>query len=157
MVRREPKGTIEPNQGGLLTFLSAASGGGSARCDQCAVHAGGVSSGSIASHRAVRNAPGMSAMPLIATQSVRRNEASQCAISRHMLCGKPAPLFDHLVSAQEEISTDRQSERSRCFEIDDKLEFGGLLNRQVGRLRAFQNLVDISGGAQEQIGKAWAI
>ena len=41
---------------------------------------------------------------------------------------------DHLVSAQEEISTDRQSKRSRCFEIDDKLEFGGLLNRQVGRL-----------------------
>jgi hypothetical protein len=78
-------------------------------------------------------------------------------ISRHMQCGKPALLFDHLVSAQEEISTDRQSERSRCFEIDDKLEFGGLLNRQVGRLRAFQNLVDISGGAQEQIGKAWAI
>ena len=54
----------------------------------------------------------------------------------HMQCGKPALLFDHLVSAQEEISTDRQSERSRCFEIDDKLEFGGLLNRQVGRLRA---------------------
>src|SRR5258708_26571812 len=35
--------------------------------------------GSIASHRGVRDAPGMSAMPLIATQSVRRNEASQCA------------------------------------------------------------------------------
>src|SRR2546421_12523691 len=68
-----------------------------------------------------------------------------------------AGSLDHLVGAQEEISTDRQSERSRCFEIDDKLEFGGLLNRQVGRLRAFQNLVDISGGAQEQIGKARAI
>ena len=32
---------------------------------------------------------------------------------------------DHLVSAQEEISTDRQSERSRCFEIDDKLIISG--------------------------------
>jgi hypothetical protein len=55
--------------------------------------------------------------------------------------------LDHLVGAQKEISTDRQSERSRCFEIDDELEFGGLLDRQVGGLRAFQNLVDVSGGA----------
>src|SRR6516164_346995 len=33
----------------------------------------------IASHPDVRDAPGMSAMPPIATQSVRRNEASRCA------------------------------------------------------------------------------
>jgi hypothetical protein len=59
---------------------------------------------------------------------------------------KTASLFDHLVGAQEEISTDRKSERSRCFDVDDKLEFGGLLNRQVGRLRALQNLLDVSGG-----------
>jgi hypothetical protein len=70
---------------------------------------------------------------------------------------KTASLFDHLVGAQEEISTDRKSECSRCFEIDDKLEFGGLLNRQVGRLRALQNLLDVSGGSPEQIGKARAI
>jgi hypothetical protein len=35
--------------------------------------------GSVASHPDVRDARGMSAMPLIATQSVRRNEASRCA------------------------------------------------------------------------------
>src|SRR6516162_7539338 len=38
-----------------------------------------VGCGSIASHPDVRDAPGMSAMPPIATQSVRRNEASRCA------------------------------------------------------------------------------
>src|SRR5262249_52396382 len=37
--------------------------------------------GSIASHRAVRHAPGMSAMPPIANQSVRRNEVTLCANS----------------------------------------------------------------------------
>jgi len=37
--------------------------------------------GSVASHPDVRDAAGMSAMPSIATQSVRRNEASGCANS----------------------------------------------------------------------------
>src|SRR5262245_21128465 len=36
---------------------------------------------SVASHPDLRDAPGMSAMPPIATQSVRRNEASWCATS----------------------------------------------------------------------------
>src|SRR6516165_2754274 len=38
-----------------------------------------VQFGSVASHPDVRDAPGMSAMLPIATQSVRRNEASRCA------------------------------------------------------------------------------
>jgi hypothetical protein len=45
--------------------------------------------GSVASHPDVRDAPGMSALPPKATQSVRRNEASRCAIRRHMRCSKP--------------------------------------------------------------------
>ena len=39
--------------------------------------------GSVASHPDLRDAPGMSAMPPIATQSVRRNEASRCATKRN--------------------------------------------------------------------------
>jgi hypothetical protein len=101
--------------------------------------------------RHARDARAMSAFTPIAFKHWQRSETTLCARNRHMHRSKTASLFDHLVGAQEEISTDRQSERSRCFEIDDKLEFGGLLNRQVGRLRAFQNLVDVSGGAQEQI------
>ena len=45
----------------------------------------------IASHPDVRDAPGMSAMPPIATQSVRRNEASRCANT-----GRRTERVDHI-------------------------------------------------------------
>src|SRR5262249_18337962 len=41
-----------------------------------------VAVGSVPSHPDLRDAPGMSAMPPIATQSVRRNEALLCAANR---------------------------------------------------------------------------
>ena len=44
-----------------------------------------------------------------------------------------------------------QAERLGGLEIDDQLELGRLLDRQVGRLRPSQNLVDIVGGAPEQV------
>src|ERR1700760_697741 len=40
--------------------------------------------GSVASHPNIRDARGMSAMPPIATESVRRNEASRCANRNQM-------------------------------------------------------------------------
>jgi hypothetical protein len=57
-------------------------------------------SGSVASHPDLRDVPGMSAMPPIATQSVRRNEASRCANKRHMRRNKSRSL-NHLVGASE--------------------------------------------------------
>jgi hypothetical protein len=58
--------------------------------------------GSVASHPDVRDAPGMSAMPPIATQSVRRNEASRCAITGCEQMQQRSPLFGHLVGAHEQ-------------------------------------------------------
>jgi hypothetical protein len=43
------------------------------------------------------------------------------------------------------------------FKIDDKLELGGPLDGKVGRLGALENLVHVSGCAQEQIGEARAV
>jgi hypothetical protein len=40
------------------------------------------------------------------------------------------------------------------FKIDDELELGWLLDGQVCRLRAFQDLIDKSGGLSDQ--KAFA-
>jgi hypothetical protein len=65
--------------------------------------------GSIASHRAVRDAPGMSAMPPIATQSVRRNEVSRCANSYLIRCSEKTPLLDHLVGAGEKGFRNRKT------------------------------------------------
>jgi hypothetical protein len=40
-----------------------------------------------------------------------------------------------------------EAESPRGFQIDDKLEFGRLLDRQVGWLRTLENLVGKYGGA----------
>jgi hypothetical protein len=47
--------------------------------------------------------------------------------------------LDHLVSAKEDRSWHRNADRSRGLEIDDELEFGDLLDRQVGGLGAAQD------------------
>jgi hypothetical protein len=47
--------------------------------------------------------------------------------------------FDHLVGASEQPERDCQGERSSGLEVDDQLDFRGLLHRQVGRLLALEN------------------
>jgi hypothetical protein len=63
-------------------------------------------------------------------------------------------LFDHVVGAQQKRFRDRQPECFRDLEVDDQLEFRRLLDRQVGRLRPAQNLIDKVGrmGLSEAIG-----
>src|ERR671911_531070 len=50
----------------------------------------------------------------------------------HPITGPAARLFDYLVGAGQERGRDRQPEPLRSLEIDDQLEFGRLLDRQVG-------------------------
>jgi len=50
-----------------------------------------------------------------------------------------APLFDHLIGATEERDWDGEAQRPRRLEVDDQLNFGGLLDGQVGRFLAFEN------------------
>ena len=54
-------------------------------------------------------------------------------------------LLDHLVGAREDRGRDRQAERSGGLEIDDQLVPGSLLDRQVGRFRTLEDLVDVGG------------
>src|ERR1044071_10043674 len=49
-------------------------------------------------------------------------------------------LFDHFVSAGEERRRNREAERFRGFEIDDQVDFHGLLDRQISRLGPFRIL-----------------
>jgi hypothetical protein len=58
--------------------------------------------GSVALHRDVRDARGMSAMPPIAIESVPRNETSLRANRVLTHRSEKAPLFDHLVGAGEQ-------------------------------------------------------
>jgi len=50
--------------------------------------------------------------------------------------------FDHLVGAQQERWLNRHSECARRPQVYCQLEFGWLLDRQISRLCAAQNLVD---------------
>ena len=62
-------------------------------------------------------------------------------------------LLDHLVGAGEEQGRNRQTERIRGLGVDDQLELGWLLNRQVRRFRPFEYLVQIDHAAPSGIGK----
>jgi hypothetical protein len=60
-----------------------------------------------------------------------------------------APLLDHLVGSCEHRLRHGEAERSRGRQVDDKIELGRLLDRDVGWLHPTQNLVDIIGSAPE--------
>src|SRR5438132_1952197 len=47
--------------------------------------------------------------------------------------------FDDLVSAGEDRRRDREAKRFGGVEVDDQLEGGGLLDRQIGRLGALED------------------
>src|SRR5215475_4426625 len=65
--------------------------------------------------------------------------------------------FDQLVGAQEERFGDREAEYFGSRQVDDEIELGRLFDGDVARLRPTQNLVDIVGGAPEQVGEVWSI
>src|SRR5262252_1991729 len=70
---------------------------------------------------------------------------------------KKALLVDHLVGEDVELRRDRHSERVGGLAIDHQVEFRRLLDRQVARLGALDNLVDERCGAAEEIGEVLAV
>jgi hypothetical protein len=57
------------------------------------------------------------------------------------LRGKKASQFDYLIGAQQCHSRHFEGRRLARLEIEDELEFRWALNREFGRLSAFENLV----------------
>jgi hypothetical protein len=52
-----------------------------------------------------------------------------------------ALLLDYLIRQDEEHRGERDPERPRRLAIEDQLELGGLLHREIGGLRAFQDAI----------------
>jgi hypothetical protein len=59
----------------------------------------------------------------------------------------PRQLFDHRVGGGQQRLRNGETERLRGLEIDDEIEFGGLQDRKVGGLFAFQNTPNIDANA----------
>ena len=69
------------------------------------------------------------------------------AMCQKLPCGAAnTSLFDHLVGAGEQRRRHFQAKRLGGLEIDGQFVFGGHLHRQVGRLLAPENAVDVTGG-----------
>jgi hypothetical protein len=61
-------------------------------------------------------------------------------------------FFDHLIRPLQERRRNRQAEEGLgALEVDDQLELGRLLNRQVGGLGAFEDSVHVARRASEKI------
>src|SRR5215813_8198171 len=57
--------------------------------------------------------------------------------------GPSTPSFDYLIGAQDQPDWDFMPDRPSGLKIDDKLEPGRLLDRQIGRLDAAQQLGEL--------------
>jgi hypothetical protein len=60
-------------------------------------------------------------------------------------------LINYLVGTGEDCRRDSKAERSRGIEIDGQPEFTGRLDRQIGGMRALEDLVDVTRRAAEQV------
>src|SRR5262245_17460544 len=59
--------------------------------------------------------------------------------------------LDYLICETKKRGRNRETECFSGLEVDDKVEFGRLLDWNVGGLGALQNLVHMGGGAPVQI------
>src|SRR2546430_5422158 len=58
--------------------------------------------------------------------------------------------LDDLLGPDQQRLGNRQAECPGGLEVDDQLELGRLLDGEIGRLGAFEHLLDIGSGAAEQ-------
>ena len=87
---------------------------------------------------------GAAPQPVLLTVSLwdRQQRQTRILLSR---------LVNDLVGTGEDRRRDGKAERSRGIEIDDQPEFTGRLDRQIGGMRAIEDLVDVTRRAAEQI------
>src|SRR4029077_15153164 len=66
-------------------------------------------------------------------------------------------LLDHIVGDGEQTGRNSEAERPSGLEVDEQLEFRGLLNRQIRGLSSPQYLINVDRGAAPHIYLVWAV
>src|SRR5215469_3132958 len=81
-------------------------------------------------------------------KSGHRSASNQCPLYPQK---RTSHLFDHFSCLRDECGWNGYAERLCSLEINYQLELGGLLDGQIGRLRASQDFGHVSGGSSEHI------
>src|SRR6516164_7755260 len=71
--------------------------------------------------------------------------------------GPSTPSLDHLIGAGDESPRDLEAEHLRGAEVEEQFDFRGLLDRQVGRLIAFEYPAGIHASRTERVRKIGSI
>jgi hypothetical protein len=75
---------------------------------------------------------------------VRRGQMQEMSSAGKFHFEPPFTSFDHLVGAGEQRWRHLEAERFGSFEVDYQLVFGRRLNRQVGRLLALEDAINVA-------------
>ena len=70
---------------------------------------------------------------------------------------KKQHLLDDLVGKRDQRRGKFDAKQLGGLEIDDELEIGGSLNRQIGRFGTFQYLVYVAGSSSIQVRIVWPV
>src|SRR5262249_8007273 len=98
----------------------------------------------------------MSAMPSLATKSMRRSETPLSAISGLMQCSKRRArvvndLLYHLIGELLKVERHFEAECLRRLQVNHQLELGRCLHWKLGRLGTPEDAIDIAARPPKQI------
>src|SRR5262249_27391904 len=79
------------------------------------------------------------------------------ACSQILAVATPCGLLNDLIRPPQQRLRNREPEGLRGREVDDQLELGGLLDRQVGGLGALEDLVHVGRGTSLHLGSIYTI